>query len=71
MISKPIALIEIPNQRLFGMKAAAHYLGVHEQTLRKLVDLGLLEARRLGPSGVHIGRAGSIHRSQSESAAGL
>ena len=33
MIGKPIALIQGPNQRLFGTKAAAKYLGVHEQPL--------------------------------------
>ncbi|MDA2934800.1 helix-turn-helix domain-containing protein [Acidobacteria bacterium AH-259-D05] len=48
MIGKPIVLIQIPNQRLFGTKAAAQYLGIHEQTLRKLTDLGDLPARRMG-----------------------
>ncbi len=48
MIGKPVALIQVPNQRLFSVKAAARYLGLHEQTLRKFSDLGLLEARRLG-----------------------
>lgn len=47
MIGKAVALIQIPNQRLFGMKAAAQYLGIHEDTLRKYSDLGLLTARRL------------------------
>ena len=47
MIGKPVALIQIPNQRLFGMKAAAQYLGVCEDTLRKYSDLGLIEAKRL------------------------
>ena len=47
MIGRPVALIQVPNQRLFSTKAAARYLGVHEQTLRKFVDLGLLTARRL------------------------
>lgn len=48
MIGKPIALIQVPNQRLFGIQAAARYLGVHEQTLRKLADLGEVRAHRLG-----------------------
>jgi excisionase family DNA binding protein len=48
MIGKTIALIQVPNQRLFGTKAAAKYLGLHEQTLRKLTDAGELAARRMG-----------------------
>lgn len=48
MIGKPIALIQVPNQRLFGLKAAARYLGMHQQTLRKLTALGRLETRRFG-----------------------
>jgi len=48
MIGKPIALIQVPNQRLFGLKAAARYLGMHEQTIRKLSDLGILRCLRMG-----------------------
>ena len=48
MIGKPMALIQVPNQRLFGMKAGARYLGVHEQTLRKLADAGTVPARQMG-----------------------
>ncbi len=48
MIGKPVALIQVPNQRLFGIKAAARYLDMHAQTLRKLTDLGEIKARRLG-----------------------
>ena len=51
MIGKPIALIQVPNQRLFSTNAAAQYLGVHEQTLRKFVDLGRLPALRLAARG--------------------
>ena len=51
MIGKPVALIQIPNQRLFSTRAAARYLGVHEQTLRKFVDLGHLCALRLAARG--------------------
>ena len=47
MIGKPIALIQVPNQRLFSTKAAAQYLGVHPDTVRKYADLGRIRARRL------------------------
>ena len=40
MIGKPVALIQVPNQRLFSTKAATQYLGVHPDTLRKYADLG-------------------------------
>ena len=48
MIGKAIALIQVPNQRLFGTKAAARYLGIHEQTLRKITYLGEIAAHRMG-----------------------
>jgi len=47
MIGKPIALIQVPNQRLFSTKAAAQYLGVHPDTVRKYADLGRIGARKL------------------------
>ncbi len=47
MISKPIALIQVPNQRLFSTKAAALYLGMHPDTLRKYADLGRIKPRKL------------------------
>jgi len=47
MIGKPVALIQVSNQRLFSTKAAAKYLGVHHQTLRKYADLGMLKVKRL------------------------
>ncbi len=51
MIAKPIALIQIPNQRLFGLAAAARYLDKHKNTVRKLADLGIIKARvDLNPS---------------------
>jgi len=53
MIGKPVAFVEVPNQRLFGTKAAAQYLGIHEQTLRKLTDLGELSARKMGSRRVY------------------
>ncbi len=53
MIGKPVALIQVPNQRLFGIKAAARYLDMHAQTLRKLTDLGEIKARKLGERRVY------------------
>ena len=44
---KAIDLIQVPNQRLFSTKAAAQYLGVHPDTMRKYADLGSIRARRL------------------------
>lgn len=46
MIGKAIALIQIPNQALFGPKAAAQYLGMNVKTLKLLTDLGEVPARR-------------------------
>lgn len=43
-----VALVRVPKRRLFSAKAAAQYLGVHEQTLRKITEDGSLAARRLG-----------------------
>ena len=53
MIGKPVAFIQVPNQRLFGTEAAARYLGLHEQTLRKLTDLGEVPARKMGARRVY------------------
>ena len=53
VIGKPIALIQIPNQRLFSARAAAQYLGIHEQTLRKLTDAGEIRTRRSGDRRVY------------------
>ncbi len=53
MIGKLTALIRVPNQRLFGIKAAARYLDMHAQTLRKLTDLGEIKARKLGERRVY------------------
>ncbi len=44
MIGQPIALIQIPNQRLFGPSAAASYLGICTDTLYKITDLGQVKA---------------------------
>jgi len=48
MIGKTVALLQIPNQRLFNTKAAAQYLGICPDTLRKYSDLGIVQPRRLG-----------------------
>ncbi len=45
MIGK-IALLQIPNQAMFRPKAAAQYLGMNVKTLKKLMDLGEIPARR-------------------------
>ena len=45
MIGKPIALIQVPNQRVFAPKAAARYLDVHVQTLKKMTDEGQIGAK--------------------------
>jgi len=47
MIGRPIALIQIPNQRVFQMKAASRYLGISVDSLRTYSDLGLIRAKSL------------------------
>ena len=54
MLGNAVTLIQLPNQRLFGTKAAARYLGVHEQTLRKLTAEGVLPSRRLRSRRVYV-----------------
>ena len=44
---KPTALRQVPNQRLFGPKAAARYLGICEDTLKKITDLEQIRAFKL------------------------
>ena len=44
---KAIALIQAPSRRLFGPKAAAKYLGVCEDTLKKMTDLDQVRAFNL------------------------
>ena len=48
MIGKTVALIQVPNQRLFSTRAAAQYLGICEDSLCKHADLGDIPTRRLG-----------------------
>lgn len=43
-LNKPVALLQVPNQRVFGPKAAARYLGVDTDTLRKITDKGQIKA---------------------------
>lgn len=45
MVIGPVAIIQSPTQALYGPKAAAKYLGMHVQTLKKLTDEGVIEAR--------------------------
>ena len=45
--AKAVTMIQVPNQRLFGPKGAAKYLGVCEDTLKKMTDLGQIQAFNL------------------------
>lgn len=45
MIGQPIALIQVPNQRLFSVGAAAQYLGCNRKTLWKWTAEGRLHAK--------------------------
>ena len=47
---KRIEIIEIPEKFYFKVSAAATYLGISANSLRKYTDLGLIAAKRL-PSG--------------------
>ena len=42
MLGNPVALIQVPNQRLFSVKPAAQYLGICEDTLRGYADKELV-----------------------------
>jgi len=44
---KTIAIIEIPERFYFKVSAAAEYIGLSKNTLRKYTDLGLIDAKRL------------------------
>ncbi|MEE8115160.1 MAG: helix-turn-helix domain-containing protein [Nitrososphaerales archaeon] len=54
MVGKLVTLVEVPNQRLFGTKKAAKYLGIHEDTLRSYADLGWITPRRINNRRVFI-----------------
>jgi|SRR5437764_1383662 Helix-turn-helix domain len=53
LIDRSIDERGLPNQRLFKTKAAARYLGIHPQTLRKYTDEGKLVALNLVGSRVY------------------
>lgn len=46
MSRQPVALIHVPKQRLFKVGAAARYLGISDDTLRKYADLGKIPVYR-------------------------
>lgn len=48
VVGKLTAVYEIPVQRGFGIAEAARYLGMCQQKLRQLSDLGEIPCRRLG-----------------------
>ena len=48
---KTIEIIEVPEQFYFKVSAAAKYIGLSANTLRKYTDLGLIKAKRLPISG--------------------
>jgi excisionase family DNA binding protein len=45
--TNPTAWFRVPARRMFKTKAAAQYLGLHPQTLRRLTDDGKLKALNL------------------------
>lgn len=45
MINKPVALIQVPNRRLFSMAAEAQCVRKAIDTIRKLADLNIIKAR--------------------------
>jgi excisionase family DNA binding protein len=45
--AKPAVVMRVPSQRLFGPKDAATYLGVHEDTLKKMTALEQIPAYNL------------------------
>jgi len=48
---KRIEIIEVPEQFYFKVSAAAKYIGLSANTLRKYTNLGLIKAKRLPISG--------------------
>ncbi len=51
MFGKSVALIQVPNKRLFKIQSAARYLDISVNTLRKYSDLGLIKAKVLAGEG--------------------
>jgi hypothetical protein len=45
MIGKPIALIQVPNQRFFSMGEAARYVGMDPDTLKRYCDEARITAK--------------------------
>lgn len=43
---KAVQLVDLPEQAAFKVAAAARYLGISPNTLRKKTDMGLIPARR-------------------------
>ena len=43
-----VALVRVPKRRLLSAKATAQYLGIHEQTLKKITARGELQGRTIG-----------------------
>ena len=50
---KAVQFVEIPERAALKVKAAARYIGISPNTLRKRSDLGLIPTRR-GPNGERI-----------------
>ena len=48
---KSIEIVEVDEQFYFKVSAAAKYIGLSPNTLRKYTDLGLIKAKRLPISG--------------------
>jgi len=46
--------MQVPAQRGFKMRAAAQYVGIHPQTLRKLTDEGKIRARNMEGKRVYL-----------------
>ena len=53
-IANKIALVQAPKRRLLSAKAAAHYLGIDQRTLKRITEGGTLVSRALGPRRVYL-----------------
>jgi Helix-turn-helix domain len=47
MIGKPVALIQVPNQRAFSVAEASRYVGMDPDTLKKHCDEGRIRAKNV------------------------
>ena len=52
--TNPIEFFRVPVRRMFKTKAAAQYLGLHPQTLRRLTDEGKLKALNMDGKRVYM-----------------